>query len=159
MLPSLSRRNTSLHLQKKKRWKNGACFFSHSASYSIFPSWASPSICPTLICHQTVVYGRSAFQSLRSSSTSRPPSSIHPLHVLKAQSMMAVPSDAFFPSSVFPPQSIHPPSLPALPLPSFIFPQSPAVSASVSEPSPPRTWRPRSPAPRKGSELEHRKGS
>lgn len=61
-----------------------------------------------------------------------------------------------FPLICFPPLN-HPSPVP--PRPPFIFPQSPAVSASASEPSPPRTWRPRSPAPRKGSELEHRKRS
>lgn len=90
----------------------------------------------------------SAFQSPHSSFTSRPPClhhpSIHPSLILKAQTMMTVLSDTFSPSSVFLPQSIRP----------FICPQSPAVLASVSEPSPPRTWRPRSPAPRKGSGLQ-----
>lgn len=68
----------------------------------------------------------------------------------------------FPPHLIFPPP-IHP-SIPPVPLqllplpsPSFISPQSPAVLVSVSELSPPRTWRPRSPAPRKGSELQHRK--
>lgn len=48
-------------------------------------------------------------------------------------------------------------SLYSLPSRSLIFPQNPAGLASASEPSPPQTWRPRSPAPQKGSELKDRK--
>lgn len=140
-------------------------FPSSQPPTSSFFSWASPPIypsVPTLICHEIVVYESSAFQSLHSSFTSHPPSPTQPLLVLKAQSMMTLLSNTFSPSSHLPPP-IHP-SIPPVPLqllplpsPSFISPQSPAVLVSVSELSPPRTWRPRSPAPRKGSELQHRK--
>lgn len=66
-----------------------------------------------------------------------------------------------FPLICFPLDPSIPCSSPLLLLPShsFISPQNPAVLASVSELSPPQTWRPRSPAPRKGSELEDRKKS
>lgn len=65
--------------------------------------------------------------------------------------MMAGLSNTFSPSSLS--LSIHPPHVP-LHLCTFVISyRSPAVSASASEPSPPRTWRPRSPAPRTGSKL------
>lgn len=72
----------------------------------------------------------------------------HHLCVFKAQ------SEATFLSL----KQFLPPSIPDLVLrpflsPSFIWPQSPAGSASASGPSPPQTWRPHSPALRTGSEL------
>lgn len=79
------------------------------------------------------------------------PSSIHPLLVLEAHSMMTGLSNTFSSPSLS--LSIHPPRVPLHLCAFIIFSRSPAELASVSEPSPPQTWRPRSPAPRRGSEL------
>lgn len=79
------------------------------------------------------------------------PSSIHPLLVLEAPSMMTGLSNTFSSPSLS--LSIHPPRVPLHLCTFIIFSRSPAELASVSEPSPPQTWRPRSPAPRRGSDL------
>lgn len=56
------------------------------------------------------------------------------------------------PSSL--PSAVHPSSLVRPLCPPVTWPRSPAAPASASGPSPPQSGRPRSPAPRTGSELE-----
>lgn len=145
-------------------------FFIRSASYSpLHLPFLGVSIhlwlCPTLICHKTLRACLWALNlSIHLSLLALRPSIIHPSIHPYIRHLSSRPSQWWQPPPpphLFPPKSIHPLSLSALPLPctSFIFPQSPAVLLSVSEPSPPQTSRPRSPAPRKGSELERRKRS
>lgn len=111
---------------------------------------------PTLICHQTVrtcLRGRrlSIFSFIFHFSPFVLLSSVHPSVLLKAQPMMTGPSLSL--KNTFSSSICFPPLVPLRPSAFFISPQSPAVLASASEPSPPQTWRPRSPAPQTGSEL------
>lgn len=111
-----------------------------------------PSLRPALMCHQAAVYERAAFQFPHSSLTLLLHHPAIRYSVLKAQSMMTLLSNTFSPLICFQLD----PSIRRLAR-SFIFSQNPAVSASVSEPSPPQTGRPRFLAPRMGSELPDRR--
>lgn len=124
--------STHLSLRPHPNLSWNCCLWELCLSISSFIFHVSPSIThPAVTCPQGPVNDDSSLKHIFPLISSSPP---HP--------------------------SIHPPvplQLLPLPSPSFISPQSPAVLVSVSELSPPRTWRPRSPAPRKGSELQHRK--